>query len=77
MIAHQHKGVDAPSGSRACLPEGFQKAPPIRIVLENLFAPVSTIKNVVNGSLKLDSCFAGHEFADFYPCFKHDIRALF
>ena len=61
MIAHQHKGMDAPAGPRASLPERFEKAPPIRIVLENRLPPVSTIQDVINGSLKFDACFAGHK----------------
>src|SRR5438045_3370792 len=66
MIAHQHKGVDAPAGPGARLPERFQKPPPIRVVLENRFTPVPAVENVIDGSLKFDACFAGHGFADFY-----------
>ena len=77
MIAHQHKGVDAPACPCASLPERIQKPPPIRIVLEYRLAPVPTIENVINRSFKFDSCFAGHDFADFYPGFKHDTRAIF
>ena len=61
VIAHQHPGMHAPDGARTSLPKRFEKAPPVRIVIENRLAPVPTIKNVVNGSLKFNACFAGHK----------------
>ena len=65
MIAHQHTGMDPPPCARAGLAEGFQKAPPVLIVLENRLAPVSAVENVINGSLLFNACFAGHCFARF------------
>jgi len=66
MVAHHHKGMNAPAGPGAHLPESFQKPPPIRIVLENRFAPVPAINHVIDRSFKFDACFAGHGSTCFY-----------
>lgn len=48
MIPHQTKGVNLPAGFGTSLAEGFQKALPILIILENLRAPIPAIHHVIN-----------------------------
>ena len=67
MITHQHKGMHAPASAPARFPEGLQKTPPIRLVLENRLPPIATIQDVVNGTRKFDACFSGHDQTSFPP----------
>jgi hypothetical protein len=50
MISHQAPGVNLPVGFGAGFGKGVQKALPIQVVVENGFAPVSAIHDVVNGA---------------------------
>ena len=60
VVGHEAPGVDLPAGFLAGLAQGFQKALAVLVVLENIFAPVAPIHEVVNGAGILDSEFAWH-----------------
>ena len=48
MIRHEHVGVDLPAGLGARLAQGFDKTLAIRLVLEDRFAAVAAIHDVVH-----------------------------
>lgn len=48
MIAHQAEGVNLPVGLRATLAQGFEEAPPVRVIPEDGSPPVSAIQDAVN-----------------------------
>ena len=60
MIRHEHIGVNLPAGLGACLAQGLDEPPPVRVVLADGFAPVPAIHDVVNRTGILDSKLAGH-----------------
>jgi hypothetical protein len=48
MIPHQTPRLHLPARLDANLPERFQKPLPIRVILENLLAPIPAIHHVIN-----------------------------
>jgi hypothetical protein len=60
MIFHQTKCMDLPRGLGASLAEGEEKALAIEIVLEDRFAAIAAIHDVVNGAGIFDTKLAGH-----------------
>ena len=67
--------MDAPAGPRASHPECFEKAPPIRVALENRLPAIPAIENVINASLKFNACFAGHDGFQLLPDLPSPTRA--
>jgi len=57
VVAHQDIIMHAPTGALASLFKSRQKCPPILIVPINGLAPVTTVKNVVDGSWELNAYF--------------------
>jgi hypothetical protein len=60
MISHQAPRMNLPVGFGAGFGEGGQKTLSVRSVMENGFAPVSAIHDVVNGPGILNPQFAAH-----------------
>ena len=50
MIFHQAPGVNLPAGFAAGFGEGGQKTVAIQVVVENGFAPIPAIHDVVDGA---------------------------
>ena len=60
MISHQTSGVDVPVGFCAGLAQRLEEPLPIQIVLENGFASIAAIHDVVDGAGILDAQLATH-----------------
>ena len=60
VIRHEAIRVDLPAGLGADLRQGFHKAPPVRVVVEDRFPPVALIHDVVNGPGILNCQLARH-----------------
>src|SRR5512141_2244888 len=60
MMAHQTIGMNLPTGLRAGLPQGLQKALPIPVVLKNGLAAVATVHDMVDRATVLDPELARH-----------------
>ena len=52
--------MDLPIRFGARLGQRVKKARPIRVILEDAFAPVAAIQDLINRARILDSEFAGH-----------------
>ncbi len=60
MIAHQAPGMHLPLRFRASLPQSGEKTPTVFIVVENVFALVATVHDVVNRVSILDAQWPRH-----------------
>ena len=49
MVGHKTIGMRLPTGSLARLRQRVQEAPPVLVVVENPFAPVTPVHEVVDG----------------------------
>jgi len=58
MVAHEHKGMDAPTRARTRLAEGFQEALPVAIIGKDGLAPV---EHMIDRPSEFDACFASHD----------------
>jgi len=50
MVAHQHPSVNAPASHGARLAQRFEEQLPILIAPENLFAPIPSRHDVIEGT---------------------------
>jgi hypothetical protein len=53
MVAHQHKGVNAPTDARTHFAECPEKAPPVVVIAENRFAAISAVEHVIDVRLRI------------------------
>lgn len=60
MIAHQHVGVDAPTGFCAGIAEGLEPEDAILVIAEDRVALIAATHEVVDGTGVLDSELARH-----------------
>ena len=60
MIAHEAPGMDLPVGAQAGFFEGLEEVEAVEIGLEDGFAAVAAVHEVVDGSLVLDAQLPGH-----------------
>ncbi len=60
MVSHHTPGVDLPVGLGANFGKGFKETPPVQIVVENGFAAVAPVHQVVDGSRILDAQLSTH-----------------
>jgi hypothetical protein len=60
MIRHEDIGVNLPARLGTNLAQRLNKAPAIRIIHEDPFAPITAIHDVINCASLLDSQLAGH-----------------
>ena len=60
MIGHEAPGVELPAGLLAGFIEGFQEELAIPVCLENGFATIATVHDVVHRAWVLDSEFSRH-----------------
>ena len=58
VVGHQAIGVELPAGLLARFGQGLEKAEAVMVVVENLFPPIATIHQVIDGARILDSKFA-------------------
>ena len=57
VVGHQAIGVELPAGLLARFGQGLEKAEAVMVVVENLFPPIATIHQVIDGAGILDSEF--------------------
>ena len=60
MIPHQTPGVHLPTRLGASFSQRGQKPPPITVVPDNYFSPISAAHEVINGTSVLQALLAGH-----------------
>ena len=60
MIFHQTVGENVPLGFAARLVKGFQKTPPVDVVVVNRLPPIASVHDMVDRSGVLDTQLAGH-----------------
>ncbi len=60
MIFHETKGVELPAGFFAGFAQCVEEGAAILVVLEDGFAPVTAIHEVIHGTRKLNTQRAGH-----------------
>ena len=60
VVAHQTVSVDLPGGFLAGFAEGFEEQPAVVVIVEDVFAAVAAVHNVVDRALVLHAEFSGH-----------------
>jgi hypothetical protein len=60
VVGHQAIGVQLPAGLLARFGQSLEKAEAVMVVVENLFPPIATIHQVIDGARIPHSEFAPH-----------------
>ena len=60
MVGHQDLDMNLPAGAGTALGEEFEEGPPIGVVLEDRFATIATVEQVVDGTGILEPKLAWH-----------------